>query len=286
MKGKICLVTGGTSGLGAATATALAKGGATTIIVGRNKRKCERIIDKIKTKTDNASVQYILADLSCFEDIHEVSEEVKTRIPRLDVLINNVGARFIKRQVTADGYEMTLSLNYLGHFLLTHLLLDLFEKNKKGRIVNVASSAHESCSNIHFKDLQSQREYNGKNAYAQSKLANILFTYELSRRLEGTGITVNAVHPGVVVTNFSRNNGWKSWLKHMTYHMLKGELISPTEGSKTIIYLATSPVVEGISGKYFFNMEPVSSSQASYDEETARRLWDVSLRLTQVQGAR
>ena len=278
------MVTGGTSGLGAATAIALAQEGATTIIVGRNKRKCEQIVDKIKTKTDNASVTYMMADLSSFKDINELSEEVKTQVSRLDVLINNVGARFVRRRVTVDGYEMTFSLNYLGHFLLMHLLLNLLEKSENARIINVGSSAHESCSNINFDDLQSQKEYNGKHAYAQSKLADILFTYELSRRLAGTGISVNAVHPGVVATNFSKNNGWISWLKHMTYHVLKGDLIGPTEGAKTIIFLATSPAVDGISGKYFYNMEPVSSSKASYDEEMARRLWEVSLRLTQVQG--
>jgi len=236
--------------------------------------------------TGNSSVDYIVADLSSFKDIHDLSEELKTRIPHLDVLINNVGARFVKRQVTVDGYEMTFSLNYLGHFLLTHLLLDLLEKSKSARIINVASSAHGGCSNISFDDLQSQTEYNGKHAYAQSKLANILFTYELSRRLAGKEISVNALHPGGVATNFSRNNGWISWLKHVTAHLLARNLVGPAEGAKTINYLATSPDVEGISGKYFYNMEPVGSSKASYDEEAARQLWDVSLQLTQVQGAR
>jgi len=280
MTGKICLVTGGTSGLGAATSIALAQEGATTIIVGRNKHKCEQIVDKIKTVTGNSSVDYIVADLSSFKDIHELSEELKTRIPHLNVLINNVGAKFVKRQVTVDGYEMTFSLNYLGHFLLTHLLLDLLEESKSARIITVASGAHGGCSNINFNDLQSQTEYNGKHAYAQSKLANILFTYELSRRLAGKEISVNALHPGGVATNFSKNNGWISWLKHLTYHVLKRNLISPAEGAKTIIYLATYPDVEGISGKYFYNMEPVSSSKASYDEESARQLWDVSVGMT------
>ena len=280
------MVTGGTSGLGAVTAIALAQEGATTIIVGRNKRKCEQIVGKIKTVTGNSSVMYISADLSSFKDIHRLSDEMKTEIPRLDVLINNVGAKFVKRQVAVDGYEMTFSLNYLGHFLLTHLLLDLLEKSKSARIITVASGAHGGCSNINFDDLQSQTEYNGKHAYAQSKLANILFTYELSRRLADKEISVNALHPGGVATNFCKNNGVVSWLKHVTAHLLAGNLVGPAEGAKTIIYLATSPDVEGISGKYFYNMEPVSSSKASYDEESARRLWDVSFKLTGVAGGK
>lgn len=284
MTGKICLVTGGTSGLGAATALALAQEGATAIIVGRNKRKCERIVDKIKTMTGNSSIDYIVADLSSFKDIHELSGELKSRIPHLDVLINNVGAKFVKRQVTVDGYEMTFALNYLGHFLLTNLLLDLLEKSKSARIITVASSAHGGCSNINFNDLHSKTGYNGKYAYAQSKLANILFTYELSRRLAGTGISVNALHPGGVATNFCKNNGWISWAKHVTAHLLARNLVGPVEGAKTIIYLATSPEAEGISGKYFYNMEPVKSSKTSYNEEAARHLWDVSLELTKVQG--
>ena len=284
MRGKICLVTGGTSGIGAATSIALAQEGAAIIIVGRNKGKCEKIVDKIKTVTGNSSVDYMVADLSSFKDIHELSEELKTRIPHLDVLINNVGAKFVKRQVTVDGYEMTFSLNYLGHFLLTHLLLDLLEESESARIITVASGAHGGCSNINFDDLQSQTEYNGKHAYAQSKLANILFTYELSRRLAGKEISVNALHPGGVATNFCKNNGVVSWLKHVTAHLLAGNLVGPVEGAKTIIYLATSPDVEGISGKYFYNMEPVSSSKASYDEESARRLWDVSVGMTKKES--
>jgi len=284
MRGKFCWGRGGTSGIGAATSIALAQEGAAIIIVGRNKGKCEKIVDKIKTVTGNSSVDYMVADLSSFKDIHELSEELKTRIPHLDVLINNVGAKFVKRQVTVDGYEMTFSLNYLGHFLLTHLLLDLLEESESARIITVASGAHGGCSNINFDDLQSQTEYNGKHAYAQSKLANILFTYELSRRLAGKEISVNALHPGGVATNFCKNNGVVSWLKHVTAHLLAGNLVGPVEGAKTIIYLATSPDVEGISGKYFYNMEPVSSSKASYDEESARRLWDVSVGMTKKES--
>lgn len=280
MEGQICLITGGTAGLGKATAFALPQEGANTFIVGRDRNRCEETVDKIKKMTGNSSVDYIVTDLSSFRDIHALSEEIKQRIPHLDVLINNVGAKFVKRHVTVDGYEMTFALNYLGHFLLTNLLLDLLGKSESARIINVSSGAHGGCSNINFNDLQKEDVYNGKYAYAQSKLANILFTYELSRRLAGKKISVNALHPGGVATNFCKNNGWISWGKHVTAHLLARNLVGPTEGAKTIIYLATSPEVEGISGKYFYNMKPVSSSQLSYDEDTARRLWDVSLRLT------
>ncbi len=201
----------------------------------------------------------------------------------LDVLINNAGARFVSRHVTADGYEMSFALNHLACFLLTNLLLDLLKESEESRIINVASGAHSGCSGIDFNDLQSEKAYNGKKAYAQSKLAMIYFTYELSRRLEGTGITVNALHPGAVFSNFSRNNGWISWFKHITAHLLAKNLIGPKKGAETSVYLATSPDVEGVSGKYFNDKREVRSSDISYDKEVTRRLWDVSFQMTGLQ---
>jgi NAD(P)-dependent dehydrogenase (short-subunit alcohol dehydrogenase family) len=279
MKGKVCMVTGATSGIGAATALALAQQGATTLIVGRSKKKCEKIVCKVKTKTGNSLVDYLLADLSSQKDIRQLSEQFMSKYQSLDVLINNAGAKFVSRYVTVDGYEMSLALNHLAYFLLTNLFLDLL-KESEARIINVSSGAHGGCSGINFDDLQSEKEYIGKQAYAQSKLANILFTYELTRRLEGTGITVNALHPGGVVTNFCKNNGWISWLKHVTAHTLARDLIGPAEGAKTSVYLATSPEVKGVTGKYFSDQKPVQSSAASYDKEAAKHLWDVSLELT------
>jgi len=280
MNNKICLITGATSGIGAATALALAQDGTTIILVGRDQKRCESSVDKIKKATGNSMVEYLLADLSSMTDIFKIAEEFKKRYQRLDVLINNAGAKFVDRLITVDGYEMTFALNHLAYFLLTNLLLDLIKKSGKARIINVSSGAHGGCSNINFDDLQMEKAYIGKQAYAQSKLANILFTYELARRMEGKGITVNALHPGGVATNFCRNNGWVSWLKHVTAHLLARDLVGPAEGAKTSIYLATSPEVEGVSGKYFSNQKEVRSSEASYDVEAARRLWDVSLELT------
>ncbi len=209
------MVTGATSGIGAATALALAKQGATAIVVGRSQIKCEKTVSKIKANTGNPLIDYLLADLSSQKDIRQLSEQVKSRHNRLDVLINNAGAKFVSRMETVDGCEMFFALNHLAYFLLTNLLLDLL-KESEARIINVSSGAHGGCPGISFDDLQGEKGYIGKQAYAQSKLANILFTYELSMRLEGTGVSVNALHPGGVATNFCRNNGWVSWLKHIT----------------------------------------------------------------------
>jgi len=280
MEGKICLVTGATSGIGAETSLELARQGAATIIVGRNKKRCEKTVKKIKTVTGNPKVEYMLADLSSQKDIYHLYDQFKSQYQSLDVLINNVGAKFVKRQVSVEGFEMSFALNYLGYFLLTNLMMGMLTKSGKARIINVSSGAHGGCSEINFDDLYMEKEYVGKQAYAQSKLANILFTYELARRLEGTEITVNALHPGGVATNFCRNNGWVSWLKHITAHVLARNLVGPAEGAKTSIYLATSPEVEGVSGKYFSNQKPVRSSEVSYDIDAASRLWDVSLELT------
>lgn len=286
MTGKICMVTGATSGIGKATALALAQQGATTIVVGRNQKRCRQTFNRIKNKTGNSLVEYLLVDLSSQRDIRQLSDQFKKKYQHLDVLINNAGAKILSRQVTVDGYEMTFALNHLAYFLLTNLFLDLLKKSGKARIINVSSGAHGGCSGIKYDDLQSEKGYIGKQAYAQSKLANVLFTYELSRRLEGTGVTVNALTPGGVATNFCKNNGWISWLKHVTAHLKARDLIGPKEGAKTSVYLAISPEVEGVTGKYFSNQKPVRSSDASYDKEAAERLWNVSLELTGLSESR
>lgn len=280
MDGKVCMVTGATSGIGAATSLALAQQGATTIVVGRSQTKCEKIVSKIKANTGNSLIDYIIADLSSQKDIRQLSEQFMSKHQRLDVLINNAGAKFVSRHVTVDGYEMSFALNHLAYFILTNLMLDLLKESEEGRIINVSSGAHGGCSGINFDDLQGEKGYIGKQAYEQSKLANILFTYELCRRLEGMGVTVNALHPGGVATNFCSNNGWISWLKHITAHILARNLVGPAEGAKTSVYLATSHEVKGVNGKYFSDQKPVPSSDASYDKEAAKRLWNVSLELT------
>jgi NAD(P)-dependent dehydrogenase (short-subunit alcohol dehydrogenase family) len=277
--GKICLVTGATSGIGRATAHGLAAKGLTTVVVGRNRQKCERVCEKIRKQAGNAKVSFLVADLSSQKDIRHLADQFNGRFDRLDVLVNNAGAKILSRMTSADGIEMTFALNHLACFLLTQLLMEPIKAAGSARIINVSSGAHGGAE-IDFNDVQNEKNYVGKQAYGQSKLANLLFTYELARQLDGTGVTVNAMAPGGVITNFCRNNGWVSWARHVTAHILARNLIGPQKAAETIIYLATSPEVEGVSGKYFFDKKPVESSLASCDVESAQRLWEISEALT------
>lgn len=280
MKGKICVVTGATSGIGAATAKGLARLQATTIIIGRSRQKCDRIVNEIKKDTGNPFVRYYLADLSSKNEISKVADQLKEDYPNVDVLINNAGAKFVSRLESIDGYEMSFALNHLAYFTLTGLLINHLLKSMDGRIINVSSGSHGSCAAINFDDPQYRTDYDGKLAYAQSKLANILFTYELAGRLNGTRLAVNALAPGGVATNFARNNGIIPWLKHIVAHILARNLISAAEGAKTSVFLATFPKVKGVSGKYFAEQRVIQSSKASYDRDAAKRLWKLSLDLT------
>jgi len=280
MVGKKCLVTGATSGLGLATSLALARQGAEVIVVGRNPVKCERTVKKIKKSTGNDSIRPMIADLSSQKDIRTLADEFKKNYSSLDVLVNNAGAKFMERKVTVDGLEMSFALNHLGYFLLTNLLLEALKNSQNARIVNVSSGAHSGCKNIDFENLQGEKNFDGRAAYALSKLGNVLFTYELARRLSGTNVTVNTLSPGGVATHFSRNNGLVPWARHLVSHLLTGNLVGPQKGARTIVHLATSPEVEGMRGKYFVNQKPVQSSDLSYDEALARKLWDVSRKLT------
>lgn len=276
LAGKTCLITGGTSGIGLATALGLADRGATVVIVGRDRRKCERVARHIHGRT-GSTVQFLVADLSSQKQVRRAAHEVQAGYPRLDVLVNNAGSNFMKRRLTDDGLEMTFALNHLAYFLLTNLLLDALNACPSGRIVNVSSSAHKSGT-IHFDDLHGERDYDRLKAYSQSKLANLLFTYELSRRLQGTSVTVNALHPGLVATNLGIDNGWlRVKLRNVVRHR---SLISAREGAETSIFLAGSSRVEGISGRYFIECSEARSSPASYDSDTAARLWRLSEELT------
>ncbi len=266
---RIYLITGGTSGIGAAAAQQLASFGGTVVIVGRNARKCVRRIDAIRRTAPNARLDYVVADLSSQQQIRRLAGEFAARYARLDVLINNAGAYFGKREVSVDGLEMNLALNHLSYFLLTSLLLDQLNKSASARIVVVSSEAHRN-STVNFDDLQSEHDYDRLRAYGQSKLANLLFTYALARRLQGTRITVNALHPGAVATNIGSN---VNWLKTRLRNLLVRSMLSPEEGAKTITFLATSPSVEGITGKYFYQCREIRSSEISYVEANAEQLW-------------
>jgi len=272
MAGKVCLVTGATSGIGLATAEALARLGATVIVAGRDAHKCAATVERIKEQTGNQMLDCLVADLSSQNEIRRLAEEFKSRYPRLDVLVNNAGGVFFRRRDSVDGIEMTFALNHLGYFLLTNLLVDVLKASAPSRIVNVSSGMHAWYS-LDFDDLQGRKKYSGLRAYGLSKLCNVLFTYELARRLDGTGVTANTMAPGMVRTNLGIREGG---LMSLGWRIAGLFAQTPQEGAQTVIYLASSSEVEGVSGKYFYKLKPVPSSAQSYDEAAARRLWDVS----------
>jgi NAD(P)-dependent dehydrogenase (short-subunit alcohol dehydrogenase family) len=272
MNGKICLVTGGTNGIGKATAQALAQMGATVVIVGRNAPRTAQLVEEIRAVSGNKNVDSLLADLSSQQEVRRLANDFKSKYSHLHVLLNNAGGFFLKRQLSVDGIEMTFALNHLAYFLLTDLLLDMMKASAPARIINVSSGAHTS-GKIEFDNLQGEREYS-PGAYNNSKLANILFTMELARRLEGSGVTVNALHPGFVATGFAKNNGKVIAALVSLFAPLVAR--SPAKGAETSIYLASSPSVEGITGKYFYDSNEVPAAPPATDMEVARKLWDVS----------
>ena len=279
LKGKTCLVTGATSGIGRVTALALAAQGAELVVVGRNRQKAEETARWISTETGNEAVRYLLADFSDLGQVRELAQAFKNRYSRLDVLVNNAGAFFNARQETPYGVEMTFLVNHLAPFVLTNLLLDTIRDSAPARIVNVSSDAHKYDS-MNFDDLGFEHGYVGMRAYARSKLANVLFTTELARRLAGSGVTVNALHPGHVATDI-----WKTSFP-VIGPALKWAMglfaLTPEQGADTVIYLASSPEVEGTTGAYFARREPVESSPISRDERISQRLWEISERLTSI----
>ena len=279
MNNKTILITGASGGIGLQSAIGLAKQGANIVMVGRDKGRTSQAVELVKTQTGNQSVSYLLADLSSIQEVRRLAQEFKDKYQTLDVLLNNAGAIFLSRKVSVDEYEMTLVLNHLNYFLLTNLLLDMLKAAPSGRIVNVASRAHYR-GHVNFDDLQSQHGYNGLLVYSMSKLMNVLFTYELARRLEGTNVTANCLHPGFVASNFAGNNGW---IVRTVMKLMAGR-ISVEEGARCSIFLASSPNMQGVSGKYFnYDTKETRSSEESYDQNVARRLWDVSEKLVAIK---
>ena len=281
MNGKICLVTGADSGLGKVTALEIAKMGATVVMLCLNLNEGEETLTEIKQKSENDSVDLMICDLSSMDSVRKLATDFKAKYKKLHVLINNAGVQLGERTLSVDGYEYTFATNFLGHFLLTNLLLDVIKASVPGRIINVSSLAHR-LGKINFDDLHFEnRKYDEYPAYCQSKLAIILSTYEWARRLEETGITVNCLHPGIVRTNIMRHSkyGQKS------FDLAGDLLLTPEQGAKTTIYLATSPEVENITGKYFDNKKEVKSSKKSYDRNLQKKLWGVSEKLTGLEGS-
>ena len=283
MEGKACLITGGSDGIGLAAAMELARMGGRVMLVGRNAAKTQAAVERIASETGNPSVSCLLADLSSQGEVRRLADQVRERTPRLDVLLNNAGAIFLSSRTSVDGIEMTFALNHLGYFLLTNLLLDLLKESAPARIINVSSSSHYSVGSIRLEELPNPGSGRGYRAYGQSKLCNLLFTYELARRLEGTGVTVNALHPGLVRTNIARNNGF--WGRVGNFFIrIRG--IDVDRGAETPVYLASSPEVKGVSGKFFVECRAVPSSPLSYDVELASGLWKLSEGLTEAEAER
>ena len=279
MTGKTVLITGGTGGIGKAAAVGLASMGARVGITGRDPARAEAAAAEISRESDNALVDVFVADMSSQAEIRRLAGEVLAAYPRLDVLLNNVGGFWAHRHVTADGLEHTFALNHLAPFLLTNLLLDRLEASAPARVITVSSNA-QSMGKIDFDDLQGEREYSGSRAYNQSKLANVMFTYELARRLDGTGVTATALHPGLTSTNFSAEDPSLGWLVKVMRPFMK----SPHRGAETPVYLASSPAAEGLTGQYFANRKAKKSSASTYDRATTARLWQVSADLVGLPG--
>jgi NAD(P)-dependent dehydrogenase (short-subunit alcohol dehydrogenase family) len=272
MNGKTVLVTGASAGIGRVAAKELARAGARVVMVTREGAKGEAAFREVVAASSADRVDRLTADLSSMASVRDLAARFRAGHDRLDVLVNNAGAVNPTREVTVDGYERTFATNHLAYFLLTDLLLDVLKASAPSRVVNVASEAHR-WPGMNFDDLMFERGWNPWRAYGQSKLANILFTFELARRLEGTGVTANVLHPGMVRSHFGLGfQGWMSWVLRAVYAFG----ISPESGAATTVYLASSPEVEGVSGRYFAKRRPIAPSRDALDPAAARRLWEIS----------
>ncbi|HXX30678.1 MAG TPA: SDR family oxidoreductase [Myxococcaceae bacterium] len=280
--GKVCLLTGATTGIGRAAAEGLARTGLTLVLAGRDAARTEAAVEGVRRASGNDRVEGLVADLSLGSEVRRLAAEFRARHRRLDVLVNNAGAIFTRREETAEGREKTLALNHLAYFLLTRELLDLLLATAPARVVNVASEAHRG-TRLDFDDLDSRRRYSGLGVYGRSKLMNLLFTAELARRLEGKAVTANALHPGVVATGFGGNT---PGLFRTLVRIAQPFMLSPEKGARTLVYLATSPEVEGVSGKYFYRCREMRPSPAARDPESARRLWELSEQLVSASRTR
>ena len=283
MQGRTVIVTGANSGVGKATAVALARAGADTVITARSAERGRAALVDIRRASGSDRVDLVLFDLGDLSSVRGGAEELLDRCPRIDVLVNNAGLVQSVRTETVDGFEATFGINHLGPFLLTQLLTDRLVESAPARVVNVASTAHQAARHgLDFDDLQTARHYRGMRAYSRSKLANILFTTELARRLAGSGVTANCLHPGTVATGFARDDDAKGFLA-FGIQLIKPFILTPEQGARTSVYLSTSPEVTDVTGQYFVRCRPRTPSPAAQDEAAATLLWSVSEEL--VEGA-
>ncbi|HYO66941.1 MAG TPA: SDR family oxidoreductase [Archangium sp.] len=280
MHGKVCLITGATSGIGLESARALARAGATVVLSGRDKGRGEAALAEVRRTVPDAKVDLLLADLTSLASVRQLAQDFQARYSRLDVLLNNAGLVLDRRKVTPDGFEATFATNHLSHFLLTNLLLDVLKASGPSRVVNVSSEGHRMGSLDFLDDLHAERGgYSGIKVYGNSKLANILFTRGLSKRLQGTKVTANSLHPGVVRTGFGLNS---EGIFKLLVKLTAPFLLSAEDGARTSVHLASSPEVEGVGAKYFIKSKVARESKAAQSDEAAETLWRKSAELTGV----
>jgi len=280
MDGRVVLITGATQGIGKESAAALAALGATVVMVGRDRARGEAALAEVKSRSGSAKVELLLADLSSMAEVRRLAAEFKSRHDKLHVLLNNAGAINASRRKSPEGHELTFAVNHLAYFVLTAELLEVLKRSAPARVVNVASEAHRGLR-LDFDDLMHERSYLQFVVYGRSKLANILFTYKLARRLKGTGITTNYLHPGMIASGFGHNDS--GWFR-LNVKLISPFMLSPEKGARTSVFLASSPEVEGVTGKYFKRGKEARSSGASRDLEAQRRLWEISERLVEAKA--
>jgi len=276
MNGRTCLITGATDGIGKEAAIEMAKNGYNLILIGRSKEKGKKVTEEIKKVAESIDIEYFVADLMLMKEVSRVADEVSKKYDKIDVLINNVGAYFAFRDVTEEGFERTFALNHLGYFLMTKKLLPLVEKSDYKRIVNVSSSAHYGID-FEFDNMNGEKKYSGFDTYKKSKLANVMFTYELAKRIEKTGITANCLHPGFVATKFGNNNNilWRSVISFAKLLMA----ISVKDGAKTTVHLACSDEIADTNGRFFADCKVKEGSSKAKNDEHNKKLWELSEKL-------
>jgi NAD(P)-dependent dehydrogenase (short-subunit alcohol dehydrogenase family) len=280
LKDRLAIVTGATAGVGLYTAMGLARLGATLIVTGRNEKRLAETVRWIQAKVPGARIEIEQADFSSLSQVRAMGVRILTNHPKIDILINNAGLVMPSRVVTEDGFETTFQVNHLSPFLLTDILLPALKAGAPSRIVNVTSQA-SNWGRIDFEDLNGTRNFQMWRAYSQSKLANIMFTYELARRLEGSGVTITAVHPGFVASNFGNKGLWSN----LIWKLLRPVQIGQAEGAENSLYASTSPTMEGVSGQYLVSKKPVRSKAQSYDKGAVERLWRISAKMVGISGS-